>query len=96
MKEREEEQAREVVLSVEDLSLAYGAFEVLGGVSFQARRGRALVVMGGSGCGKSTLLKALVGLLEPAAGKVKYGEEDFWGAGERERAALLRLSLIHI
>lgn len=90
MNEREEEQAREVVLSVEDLSLAYGAFEVLGGVSFQARRGRALVVMGGSGCGKSTLLKALVGLLEPAAGKVKYGEEDFWGAGERERAAMLR------
>ena len=89
MKESEKK-ASETVLRAESLSLAYGSFEVLKDVSFEARHGTALVVMGGSGCGKSTLLKALVGLLEPAAGKVKYGEEDFWATEERKRADLLR------
>lgn len=90
MKEGTQSSGEEVVLGVEDLSLSYDSFDVLRGVSFEARRGRALVVMGGSGCGKSTLLKSLIGLLEPVTGKVKYGREDFWAAGERERACLLR------
>ena len=54
------------------------------------RRGDVFVVMGGSGCGKSTLLRHMIGLLEPAAGEVFYGDESFTRATTARRAALLR------
>jgi len=44
--------------------------------------------MGGSGCGKSTLLKCLIGLLQPAAGQVLYGEQDYWASNEATRNQL--------
>ena len=58
------------ILEVEDLKLSYGDYQVLENVSFSAKKGECLVVMGGSGCGKSTLLKSMIGLLPPNEGKV--------------------------
>jgi phospholipid/cholesterol/gamma-HCH transport system ATP-binding protein len=57
-------------LSVSDLSLAYGSFQVLENVAFDVRQGSCTIIMGGSGCGKSTLLKSLIGLLKPSRGKI--------------------------
>jgi oligopeptide/dipeptide ABC transporter ATP-binding protein len=42
----------------------------LDSVSLEWRRGEILGVVGESGCGKSTLARALMGLVEPAAGQV--------------------------
>jgi phospholipid/cholesterol/gamma-HCH transport system ATP-binding protein len=46
--------------------------------------------MGGSGCGKSTVLRALIGLLEPVKGEVRYGSFDFTKASPEERQGILR------
>src|SRR5262245_26273851 len=46
--------------------------------------------MGGSGCGKSTVLRAMVGLLEPASGEIRYGETRFTKGSSDERAQVLR------
>lgn len=43
---------------------------VLDGVSFGARRGEFICILGRSGCGKTTLLKILAGFLKPSAGSI--------------------------
>ncbi len=55
---------------MDGLTARFGDDTILEGVSFQVHRGEILVILGGSGCGKSTLLKHLIGLYQPAAGKV--------------------------
>ena len=78
------------VLRVENLKLTYGDYEVLNEVSFEVRDGSCLVIMGGSGCGKSTLLKSLVGLLEPAEGKVYFDSRNLWASSVEGREEILR------
>lgn len=51
------------ILSVESVSVAYGAKEIVRDVNFDLRRGEILVIAGESGSGKSTILKAINGLL---------------------------------
>jgi phospholipid/cholesterol/gamma-HCH transport system ATP-binding protein len=76
------------VISVRDLTMAFGQRVVQRDISFDVNAGDIFVIMGGSGCGKSTLLKHLVGLLEPAAGTIHYGEQNFTASGEASRQRL--------
>lgn len=59
------------VLDVDGLTVEVrtitGTLRAVDGVSFQARRGETLALLGESGCGKSMTATALVGLLEPVA-----------------------------
>ncbi|WP_197084211.1 ABC transporter ATP-binding protein [Desulfovibrio sp. TomC] len=59
-------------------------------LNFTVRQGDVFIIMGGSGCGKSTLLRVLIGLKEPAAGKVVYREGSLWDATTETRAAISR------
>ncbi len=77
-------------IEVRELSLAYGDTVIQQGLSFHIQRGEIFVVMGGSGCGKSTLMRHLIGLQCPSVGTVLYQGEDFWGADEARRQALMR------
>ncbi len=58
------------VIAVDQLTARFGDNTIFERVSFQVNQGEILVILGGSGCGKSTLLKHLIGLYQPAAGKV--------------------------
>jgi len=58
------------IIEVDELTARFGDNTIFEGVSFQVNRGEILVILGGSGCGKSTLLKHMVGLIQPAGGKV--------------------------
>jgi phospholipid/cholesterol/gamma-HCH transport system ATP-binding protein len=78
------------LITVRDLTIAYGDFVVLKDVNFSIGRGEVFIIMGGSGCGKSTLMKALVGLKAPVRGAVYYGDTNFWDAQDEDQAALLR------
>ncbi|HLF98820.1 MAG TPA: ATP-binding cassette domain-containing protein [Methylococcaceae bacterium] len=77
-------------IRVSGLTMAYGDFVIQKDLSFTVERGDIFIIMGGSGCGKSTLLRHLIGLQQPARGKVFYGETSFWEASAREQAAILR------
>jgi phospholipid/cholesterol/gamma-HCH transport system ATP-binding protein len=59
-------------------------------LNFSVRRGDIFIIMGGSGCGKSTLLRHLVGLEQPAAGEILYGDKNFTRADATERQRILR------
>jgi len=65
---------------VQNLEMAYGSFVLQRNLNFTINRGDIFIIMGGSGCGKSTLLHHLIGLKEPAQGKVFYGDVSFWDA----------------
>ena len=65
-----------VTLCVQDLAAERGGRPVLAGLSFAARGGEAVGVVGRKGAGKSTLLRVLAGLLRPAAGRVSLEPPD--------------------
>ncbi len=58
----------EVVVQSDALTRRFGALTAVDGVSFTARRGRVLGVLGPNGSGKTTLLRMLIGLLHPTSG----------------------------
>lgn len=78
------------VISVKDLTMAYGKRVIQKDISFSVGRGDIFVIMGGSGCGKSSLLKHLLGLLRPASGNIFYGTQNFTTATAGERQLLRR------
>ena len=63
-----------VLLEARDLAVHFGKrgepARALDGVTLEWRAGEILGVVGESGCGKSTMARALLGLVEPAAGTV--------------------------
>jgi phospholipid/cholesterol/gamma-HCH transport system ATP-binding protein len=73
-----------------NLTMAYGSFVLMRDLDFTVKRGDVFVIMGGSGCGKSTLLRHLIGLNEPAAGEIWYGNENFTTAAPVRRQAMLQ------
>lgn len=77
-------------IRVENLTMAYGDFVIQRDLTFDVPRGEVFIVMGDSGCGKSTLMRHLIGLKSPAAGRVLYGDMDFWAASEGEREVFMR------
>ena len=76
--------------SVHDLTMAYGPTVIMRGLEFEVKDREIFVIMGGSGCGKSTLLRHLVGLMEPAKGRILYDGEDFTAAPAEERGRFIR------
>jgi phospholipid/cholesterol/gamma-HCH transport system ATP-binding protein len=77
-------------ISVENVTLAFGAYVVQRDVSFSITRGEIFVVMGDSGSGKSTMLRSMIGLLPPTGGSIAYGSEAFWSLDEDHRAEVQR------
>jgi osmoprotectant transport system ATP-binding protein len=60
------------MFEVRALGKRYGAQSALAGVDLTVHEGETVVLLGPSGCGKSTLLKALIGLVTPDAGEVRF------------------------
>jgi ABC-type oligopeptide transport system ATPase subunit len=64
--------------------------EILKGVDFSIPRGMAVGIVGGSGSGKTTLGRALVRLVEPTGGSVRFDGVDITHMAERELRPLRR------
>jgi phospholipid/cholesterol/gamma-HCH transport system ATP-binding protein len=77
-------------IEVRDLTMAYGSFVIQRDLNFTVNSGDIFIVMGGSGCGKSTLLRHMVGLKEPAKGKVFYDNVSFWDSEPAGKEAIMR------
>ena len=55
---------------VRDVSLNFGAVEVLKSLNLDVAEGEFIVLLGPSGCGKSTLLNCIAGLLDVSEGQI--------------------------
>lgn len=75
------------MLSVENVSLHYGAAQALRGVSLTAEAGRITCVLGRNGVGKTSLLRAITGQQALSGGHVVFGNEDLKGLPPYARAS---------
>lgn len=64
--------------------------EILRGLDFTIPKGAIIGIVGGSGSGKSTLGRALVRLLEPSDGTIRFGGHDITHRPEHELRPLRR------
>ncbi len=76
------------MLSVENLSLYYGAAQALRGVSVSASVGEVTCVLGRNGVGKTSLLRAIAGHRPIAGGSIRFDGRDIARLKPFERAAL--------
>jgi len=60
----------EEAIRLEDVSVRYGGYRALEGVSLVVPTGAFVAVIGPNGAGKSTLLQVLLGLVRPSRGRV--------------------------
>jgi branched-chain amino acid transport system ATP-binding protein len=81
------------VITIEDLTVSYGAVQALRSVSFVAETGRITAVLGANGAGKTTLLRTISGLKEPKGGSIRMGD---LALVNRRTEDIARLGLGHV
>jgi len=60
------------LLTLDGVSVAYGAVEVLHGVTLRVDEGELVCLLGANGAGKSTTVRTISGLLRPASGGIRF------------------------
>jgi branched-chain amino acid transport system ATP-binding protein len=82
-----------VLLTVEKLSVSYGAVRALREVSLTVGRGEIVSLVGANGAGKSTTLRALSGVVRPASGTIVHDSVHIGGLPAHQIA---RLGIAHV
>lgn len=67
-----------------------GNVHAVDGVSFELRQGETLGLVGESGCGKTTVGRAILNLVPPSAGEVRFEGRELHTLSRREWRALRR------
>lgn len=70
---------KKVMISLRQLTMAFGSKVVLDELDLDVYKGETLAVIGPSGSGKSTVIKVLTGLLAPTSGSVQIEGQETSG-----------------
>jgi branched-chain amino acid transport system ATP-binding protein len=81
------------LLEVRDLQTAYGASQVLFGISFSVPAGGVATLLGRNGMGKTTTVRSVLGLTPPRTGEVRFLGERIDGLAP-DRIARMGLALV--
>ncbi len=81
------------LLEVRDLQTAYGASQVLFGISFSVAAGGVATLLGRNGMGKTTTVRSILGLTPPRTGEVLFLGERITGLSP-DRIARMGLALV--
>ena len=73
------------LLEVRHLEAAYGAVQVLWGVSFAVPRGQVVCILGSNGAGKTTALHCVAGVLPPRKGQIIFDGQDVTSDATHQR-----------
>src|SRR4029077_8203412 len=73
------------LLAAENLEIAYGAIQVVWGVSLSVSRGKVVSIIGPNGAGKTTTLRALAGLVPARKGTIFFNGVDVTAKPANER-----------
>lgn len=68
-----------MILEAADIHAYYGLSHILQGINLALEEGKILCLLGRNGMGKSTTLKAMMGLVPPRKGHVRYRGRDITG-----------------
>jgi branched-chain amino acid transport system ATP-binding protein len=82
-----------MLLSLENVSAAYGATEALRGVSIDVDAGEVVTLIGANGAGKSTSLLAISGLVKKTAGRIRFDGVDITNAAPHD---IVRMGIVHV
>jgi NitT/TauT family transport system ATP-binding protein len=77
-----------LMLSIKELSFAYGDRPILDGVSFSVDGGEIVALIGVSGSGKTTLFRLITGLIPPSEGDIEIDGRT--GSQSKERVTYMR------
>ncbi|PRX10639.1 UNVERIFIED_ORG: putative spermidine/putrescine transport system ATP-binding protein [Martelella mediterranea] len=64
------------LLSLKNLSLAYGKNTVVDRLNLEIAKGELIALLGPSGCGKTTTMRAIAGLMTPSGGEIVLDGRD--------------------
>ena len=67
------------LLELKNIDTAYGASQVLFGISLEVRSREVVTLIGRNGMGKSTTVKTIMGMLVPSRGAVRMAGKDLAG-----------------
>ncbi|MFM7970679.1 MAG: ABC transporter ATP-binding protein [Betaproteobacteria bacterium] len=74
-------EAKQTLLKVSGLKVAYGGIQAVKGVSFEVFPGELVSLIGANGAGKTTTLKAITGTQPMAEGQIEYAGRSIQGQG---------------
>ena len=67
------------MLTLENISVSYGAIRALKGVSMRVEKGEVVTLIGANGAGKTTTLRTITGLLSPTDGSITFEGQEISG-----------------
>lgn len=65
-----------MILETRQLTASYGSSQILFGIDIQVETGETLCLLGRNGVGKTTTLNAILGMVRPHAGIIKFNNVD--------------------
>jgi peptide/nickel transport system ATP-binding protein len=83
------------ILGVSGVDVSYGSRQILHGVSLDVQARECVALVGESGSGKTTLSRAIVGLVSPSAGELRF-QGQLLAADVRSRPPEIRQRLQYI
>ena len=75
---------REVVLSIEDLTVSFDGFKAVDGLNLYLDRDELRVIIGPNGAGKTTVLDLICGKTRATAGSIKFKDRELLGMQEHK------------
>jgi branched-chain amino acid transport system ATP-binding protein len=76
------------MLTLENVSVSYGAIEALTGINLQVNQGEVVTLIGANGAGKTTTLRTITSLLEPKQGRVMFEGKEISGVAAHKLVAM--------
>ncbi|MFN8892012.1 MAG: ABC transporter ATP-binding protein [Alphaproteobacteria bacterium] len=67
------------MLTLESVVAGYGESQVLNGIGFGVGAAQVVTLLGRNGMGKTTTVRAIMGLIRPSAGHIRFDGQDITG-----------------
>ncbi|HYN58287.1 MAG TPA: ATP-binding cassette domain-containing protein, partial [Rubrivivax sp.] len=81
-------QIGEVILDVQNISLAFGGVKALTDISFNVREHEIRAIIGPNGAGKSSMLNCINGVYQPQQGSINFRGRTFSNMNSRQVAEM--------
>jgi branched-chain amino acid transport system ATP-binding protein len=78
----------DVILDVQNISLAFGGVKALADISFDVREHEIRAIIGPNGAGKSSMLNCINGVYQPQQGSITFRGRTFHHMNSRQVAAM--------